>query len=157
MGKLKIECLDRKLKLRKLAKAVYKTLGQISYFKVELVFQDGESMHNLNKTTRGVDSVTDVLSYPSMEGIKEKILRPEECKTELEGKYIFMGSIVLCDDKIRAQAEEYGHSEEREREYLIIHGLLHLFGYDHMTDEDKKEMRDKEKAVLKILYPEEVE
>ena len=157
MGKLKIECLDRKLKLRKLAKAVYKTLGQISYFKVELVFQDGESMHNLNKATRGVDSVTDVLSYPSMEGIKEKILRPEECKTELEGKYIFMGSIVLCDDKIRVQAEEYGHSEEREREYLIIHGLLHLFGYDHMTDEDKKEMRDKEKAVLKILYPEEVE
>jgi rRNA maturation RNase YbeY len=157
MGKLKIECLDRKLKLRKLAKAVYKTLGQISYFKVELVFQDGESMHNLNKTTRGVDSVTDVLSYPSMEGIKEKILRPEECKTELEGKYIFMGSIVLCDDKIRAQAEEYGHSEEREREYLIIHGLLHLFGYDHMTDFDKKEMRDLEKKIVSLLHPDEIE
>jgi probable rRNA maturation factor len=58
----------------------------------------------------------------------------------------------LCDAKVRAQAEEYGHSEEREREYLIIHGLMHLFGYDHMTDEDKKQMREKEKAVLAILH-----
>ncbi len=153
MGKLKVECLDRKIKLRKLAKAVYKVLGQKHCFKVELVFQDGESMTYLNKTTRGIDKVTDVLSYPSMEGIRGKILHPEECRTELEGKYIFMGSIVLCDDKVRAQAEEYGHSEEREREYLIVHGLMHLFGYDHMTDQDKAEMREKEKAVMEILYP----
>ena len=66
-----------------------------------------------------------------------------------------MGSIVLCDDKIRAQAEEFGHSEQREREYLIIHGLLHLFGYDHMNEEDKKQMRDKEKEILKMLHGEE--
>jgi len=155
MGKLFVECLDRKLKIKKLTKAVYKTLNQKSNFKVELVFQDSENMHYLNKTTRGVDSVTDVLSYPALEGIKGKTLRPEECKTSMEGKYIFLGSIVLCEEKISTQAEEYGHSEEREREYLILHGLLHLFGYDHMTDEDKKEMRDKEKQVLKILYPEE--
>lgn len=155
MARLKIECLDRKIKTRKIAKAVYKVLGQTSRFKAELVFQDGESMHYLNKTTRGVDDITDVLSYPSMEGIRGKILHPEECRTELEGKYIFLGSIVLCDEKIRSQAIEYGHSEEREREYLIIHGMLHLFDYDHMTEQDKKEMRDKERQVLKILHPEE--
>lgn len=155
MAKLKIECLDRKIKLRKLAKTVHKTLGQTACFKVELVFQNEDNMRYLNKTTRDVDSVTDVLSYPSMEGIKNKVLKPIECRTELEGRYIFLGSIVLCEEKIRLQAEEYGHSAEREREYLILHGLLHLFGYDHMTEEDKKEMRDKEKAVLKILYPEE--
>ena len=153
MAKLKLECLDRKIKWRKLAKTVYKSLGQISHFKAEIVFQDGESMAYLNKTTRGIDSITDVLSYPSMEGIKDKILRPEECKTELEGKYIFLGSIVLCDDKIRVQAQEYGHSEQREREYLIVHGLLHLFGYDHMNDMDKAEMRAKEKQIMSILYP----
>ena len=155
MGKLKVECLDRKIKVKKLAKVLYKELKQQANFKVELVFQDGESMQSLNMSTRGVDSVTDVLSYPSMEGIKGLVLTPEQCKTELEGKYIFMGSIVLCEEKIRAQAEEYGHSEEREKEYLILHGLLHLFGYDHMTEEDKKEMREKEKQVMKILYPEE--
>jgi probable rRNA maturation factor len=70
----------------------------------------------------------------------------------LEGNYIFLGSIVLCEEKIRAQAIEYGNTEEQEREYLIIHGLLHLFGYDHMTDEDKKEMREKEKAILAVIH-----
>lgn len=152
MAKLFIESLDRKVKLKKLAKAVMKTLGQVSNFKVELVFQDGEEMHNLNRTTRGVDSVTDVLSYPSLDGIRGKILYPDDCLTELEGKYIFLGSIVLCDDKIRQQAIEFGHSERAEREYLIVHGLLHLFGYDHMTDEDKKEMRGLEKAVLALYH-----
>ena len=152
MGKLLIESIDRKIKTRKIAKAVYRVLGQTSKLKVELVFEDNEGIHNLNRTTRGVDSVTDVLSYPSMEGIRGKVLLPEDCVTELEGKYIFLGSIVLCDDKIRIQAEEYGNTEEQEREYLIIHGLLHLFGYDHMTDEDKKEMRSLEKQVLKILH-----
>ncbi|MBE5733425.1 MAG: rRNA maturation RNase YbeY [Clostridiales bacterium] len=151
MGKLKIECFDKKVKLRKIAKAVYKTLGQKAYFKAELVFQDGEGITALNRNTRGVDSVTDVLSYPSLEGIRGKILSPEDCPTELEGKYIFLGSIVLCEEKIRSQAQEYGHSEEEEREYLITHGLLHLFGYDHLNDADKKEMRDLEKQIRFIL------
>ncbi len=151
MGKLVIECLDRKINLKKLAKAVYTVLGQKAKIKAELVFSESDNMQNLNRTTRGVDSVTDVLSYPSLDGIRGEVLLPENCVTELEGKYIFLGSIVLCDEKVRAQAKEYGHSEQDEREYLIIHGLLHLFGYDHMTDEDKKQMRDKEKQVLNLL------
>ena len=155
MGRLKLECLDRRINLRRVAKAVYKTLGQKAFFKAEIVFQDGENMQFLNKTTRGIDSITDVLSYPSMEGIRGKILTPVECKTELEGKYIFLGSIVLCDEKIKEQAIEYDHSEKREREYLIVHGLLHLFDYDHLNDVDKKEMREKEKEVMKKLYPKE--
>ena len=157
MGKLKLECLDKKIKVRKLAKAVYKALGQKAYFKAEIVFQDAEQMQYLNNTTRGVDSITDVLSYPSMGGSRGKILTPNECKTELEGKYIFLGSIVLCDQKIKEQAQELGHSEQREREYLIVHGLMHLFDYDHLNDADKKEMREKEKAVMKLLYPKEEE
>ena len=155
MCRLKLECLDRRANLRKVAKAVYKVLGQKALFKAEIVFHDGENMQYLNKTTRGVDSITDVLSYPSMEGIRGKILTPVDCKTELEGKRIFLGSIVLCDEKIKEQAVEYGHSEKREREYLVVHGLLHLFDYDHLSDADKKEMREKEKEVMKILYPKE--
>ncbi len=157
MGKLKLECLDKKIKVRKLAKAVYKTLGQTANFKAEIVFQDAEQMQFLNNTTRGVDNITDVLSYPSMCGIRGKILTPNECKTELEGKYIFLGSIVLCDQKIIEQANELGHSEQREREYLIVHGLMHLFDYDHLNETDKKEMRELEKAVMKMLYPKEEE
>ena len=151
MGKIKLECLDKKINLKKLAKCVYTVLGQRSFFKAEIVFQDGEYMHYLNKTTRGVDRITDVLSYPSMEGIRGKVLMPTDCKTELEGKYIFLGSIVLCDQKIAEQAKEYGHSVEKEMTYLIVHGLMHLFGFDHETEEDKKEMRAREKQVMRVL------
>ena len=153
MGKLIIENLERKrVKTRKIAKAVYKVLGQKAKIKVELVFEDSNGIHDLNRNTRGVDSVTDVLSYPSLDGVRGKVLFPEDCVTELEGKYIFLGSIVLCEEKIRAQAIEYGNTEAQETEYLIIHGLLHLFGYDHMIEEDKKEMRALEKQVLSVLH-----
>lgn len=151
MGKLKIECLQRKLKVKKLAAAVYQVLAQKAKLKAEVVFESGKEMTDLNRTARGVDSVTDVLSFPSLEGIKGEILERDKCNTELDGKYIFIGSIVLCDEKIRAQAQELGHSEEEERNYLIIHGLMHLMGYDHMTAEDKKEMREKEKAAVELL------
>ena len=151
MGKLVIESIEKKLNLKKIAKAVYVTLGQKAKIKAELVFAKEEEMQNLNASTRGVDKVTDVLSYPTLEGIRGGILNPQNCVTEMDRNYIFIGSIVLCEEKIREQAIEFGHGEEVERTYLIIHGLLHLFGYDHETDEDKKEMRDKEKAVLAYL------
>lgn len=150
-GKIVIECLERKLNYKRLAQTVCDLLGQTAKFKVELVFQDEDGIQYLNKSTRGIDSVTDVLSYPSFGGIRGEILTPEKCSTALEGGYIFMGSIVLCDQKIQAQAIEYGHSEEEEREYLILHGLLHLFDYDHLNDDDKKQMRALEKQVIAKL------
>lgn len=151
MGKLVIESLQKKLKLRKLAKAVYTVLGQKAKIKAELVFESEDGIQILNKRERGVDSVTDVLSFPSLDGIKGVVLNPENCFTEMDGGYIFIGSIVLCEEKIKEQAAEIGHSEERETQYLIIHGLMHLFGYDHLTDEDKAEMREKEKEVIALL------
>lgn len=151
MGKLVIESLQKKLKLRKLAKAVYTVLGQKAKIKAELVFESEDGIQILNKRERGVDSVTDVLSFPSLDGIKGVVLKPENCFTEMDGGYIFIGSIVLCEEKIKEQAAEIGHSEERETQYLIIHGLMHLFGYDHLTDEDKAEMREKEKEAIALL------
>lgn len=151
MGKLVIESLQKKLKLRKLAKAVYTVLGQKAKIKAELVFESEDGIQILNKRERGVDSVTDVLSFPSLDGIKGVVLKPENCFTEMDGGYIFIGSIVLCEEKIKEQAAEIGHSEERETQYLIIHGLMHLFGYDHMTEEDKAEMREKEKEAIALL------
>jgi ssRNA-specific RNase YbeY (16S rRNA maturation enzyme) len=84
-----------------LAKAVYTVLGQTANLKAELVFASEEEIHNLNNTTRGVDKVTDVLSYPTLDGIRGVVLEKENCFTELDGKYIFIGSIVLCEDKIK--------------------------------------------------------
>jgi probable rRNA maturation factor len=151
MGKLIIDCAEKKINFKKIAKAVYKTLGQKTLIKAELVFIDGAGIQELNRSTRAVDKVTDVLSYPSLDGIRGKVLDKNDYPYELDGRYLFIGSIALCEDKIKEQAEEYGHSLEREMTYLIVHGLMHLFGYDHMTDEDKSEMREKEKCALKLL------
>ena len=154
MAKLTIDG-GRKFKLSQVAKAVYKVLNQKDDLKAEIVQVSAQEIRRLNADTRGVDKVTDVLSYPTLDGIRGKVLSKEEFPTDIDGDSLFIGSIVVCLDKIREQAIEIGHSEERERTYLIIHGLLHLFGYDHMIDEDKKQMREKEKAVLLELGIEE--
>lgn len=151
MGRLYLECLQKRLKLKKIADAVYSTLNQTDKLKAEIVFSSGEEMRRLNNATRGVDSVTDVLSYPTLEGVRGTVLRREEHLTELDGNYLFIGSVMLCEERIKEQAEELGHSPERETTYLIVHGLMHLFGYDHLKRNDKKEMREKEKAALALL------
>lgn len=151
MGRLYLECLQKRIKLKKIADAVYSALNQTDKLKAEIVFSSGEEMRRLNNATRGVDSVTDVLSYPTLEGIRGTVLRREEHLTELDGNYLFIGSVMLCEERIKEQAEELGHSAERETTYLIVHGLMHLFGYDHLKRNDKKEMREKEKAALALL------
>ena len=150
MTKLKIVS-EEKIKVKRIAKAVYKTLNQTAKLKVELVFMKAEEMQQLNAQSRGVDKVTDVLSFPTLDGIREQVLIVKDHPFETETGRLMLGSIVMCEQKIKEQAEEYGHSEERERTYLLVHGLMHLFGYDHMTEEDKKQMRDKEKQALKLL------
>ena len=148
MGKLKIESIEKKLKTKALAKAVYTVLGQTANIKAELVFASEEEIHNLNNTTRGVDKVTDVLSFPTLDGVRGKVIKQKDFPLDTDGKYTFIGSIVLCSQKIIEQAKEYGNTEKQERDYLIIHGLLHLFGYDHEIDSDKAQMRKLEKEIL---------
>ncbi len=151
MAKLFIESVSTKVNTKKIARAVYKVLGQKAKLKAELVFMQADEMRNLNNSSRGVDSVTDVLSFPTLGGIKNEILLPENCVTSMDGRYIMIGSIVLCKQRIIEQAKEYGHSVEKETTYLIVHGLMHLFGFDHETEDDKKEMREREKQVMRVL------
>ena len=150
MAKLKIVS-EEKINVKKIAKAVYKTLNQTAKLKAELVFMQADEMQQLNAQSRGVDKVTDVLSFPTLDGIREKVLLVKDYPYETEKGRLMIGSIVMCNQKIQEQAKEFGHTEEREKTYLLVHGLMHLFGYDHMTDEDKKQMRDKEKQALKLL------
>lgn len=117
---------------------------------VELV--DEETIRSLNRETRSIDAVTDVLSYPTLDGIRGKKLAladyPYDCD---EDGTLFLGSIAICVGRAREQAEEYGHSYLRELNYLATHGLWHLLGYDHMNEEDKAQMREREETVLKKL------
>ena len=117
----------------------------------EVIIVDKEEIRQLNGKFRNIDKVTDVLSFPSLEGIFNKPVRGKDFPYEIEDGVLSVGSIAICKDVAKEQAEEYGHSFERELNYLITHGICHLFGYDHMTDGQKAVMREKEERVLSKL------
>ena len=116
---------------------------------IELIFVDGEEIRRLNAQTRGIDKVTDVLSYPTLDGIKGQALKGEDYPFDIDEEgTLLIGSIVVCCQRAQEQAKEYGHSYERELHYLIVHGIMHCLGYDHMTEDEKAEMREKEEFIL---------
>ncbi|RKO66239.1 rRNA maturation RNase YbeY [Desulfofundulus salinus] len=108
---------------------------------VSLVFVDDEYIHRLNREYRGVDRPTDVLSFALQEGEP----MPDA------GEETLLGDVVISLETARRQSEEYGHSFEREVAFLVAHGVLHLLGYDHLTEEEGRAMREKEEAVLARL------
>jgi len=110
---------------------------------VSLVFCDDAYIQNLNRDYRGKDQPTDVLSFALNEGEEPEIVDgPAQ---------VLLGDIIISLETAARQAEEYNHSLEREVAYLTVHGMLHLLGYDHMTEEDKAEMRLEEEHVLSLL------
>lgn len=110
---------------------------------VSLVFCDDAYIQDLNKNYRGKDQSTDVLSFALNEGEEPEIVDgPSQ---------VLLGDIIISLETAARQAEEYNHSLEREIAYLTVHGMLHLLGYDHMTEEDKAEMRVEEEHVLSLL------
>lgn len=119
---------------------------------LEVAFVSAEEIRRLNAETRGIDKVTDVLSYPTMEGVKGAAIVAAEHPFDIDEEgNLLIGSVAICLERAREQAEEYGHSFGRELHYLLVHGAMHCLGYDHMTDEDKAEMRKREEAVLERL------
>ena len=117
----------------------------------EVVLVDEREILRLNSQIRNIQKVTDVLSFPSLEDIRGKKLCIKDYPYDSEEGKLFIGSIAVCEKRAAEQAEEYGHSYERELYYLVTHGIMHLLGYDHMAEEDKAEMRRKEEAVLSKL------
>ena len=116
---------------------------------VELIFVPEEEIRRLNRETRAVDKVTDVLSYPTLDDIKGQPIYGADYPYDVdENGVLLLGSIVICQQRAKEQANEYGHSYERELHYLLVHGIMHCLGYDHMTDDEKAEMREKEEFVL---------
>lgn len=95
-----------------------------------------ESIRTLNREFRSVDRVTDVLTFPAWEG-----------EDPLGGDG-YLGDIMICYDRAKEQAEEFGHSLSRELAFLTVHGVLHLLGYDHMTEPEELVMRQKQTEIL---------
>ena len=116
---------------------------------IEFVFVDEEEIRRLNRELRDTDKVTDVLSFPSLDDIKGEDLYAEDFPYEIDEEgNLMIGSVAVCVKRAQEQAEEYGHSFERELHYLLVHGIMHCLGYDHMPDEEKADMREKEEWVL---------
>lgn len=112
-----------------------KKLGVEGIFSI--TFIGDEKMREMNSKYRGIDRTTDVLSFAL-----------NDSEDEFEKAVEVLGDIFISIPKMKAQAEEYGHSEKRELSFLSIHGLLHILGYDHMNPEDEKIMFDLQKEVL---------
>ena len=108
---------------------------------VSLLFVDNEAIREINKEYREKDTATDVLSFPMYEA-------DEEIDDEEE---ILFGDIIISLERALEQSKDYGHSVDREVRYLLVHGLLHLAGYELMDDEERKEIRQREEHLLEII------
>lgn len=117
---------------------------------VALTFVNNERIHELNRDYRGIDRPTDVLSFAMNEGGEEEpdIVYEIEEEEELSGLPDMLGDIIISVERAREQAEEYGHSLERELGFLFVHGFLHLLGYDHEDKEAEAVMIAKQEDVL---------
>lgn len=102
---------------------------------ISLILVDLDEIHKINREYRSLDRPTDVISF-------------EESDEEDPN---YLGDIFVCIDKVYEQSAEYAHSKEREFAFLVVHGILHLSGYDHMTKEDEEKMFKKQEEILKLL------
>lgn len=114
----------------------------LSYLKVEnvifsIIFVDDDAIHEMNRDYRGVDRITDVISFAFEDNAQ---IVYNDCR--------LLGEIYICIPQMKRQAKEYGHSEKRELAFLSVHGMLHLLGYDHMNEKDEKEMFALQELIL---------
>lgn len=122
---------------------------------VNLTLVDNAQIHEINREHRGIDRPTDVLSFPMQtyetpsdfslaEACVEENFNPDTGE-------LLLGDIVLSVEKVQEQAQTYGHSEVREYAFLILHSMLHLFGYDHETEAERVQMEERQREILDIL------
>lgn len=119
---------------------------------VNLTLVDNEEIHTINREYRNIDRPTDVLSFPMLSyeaaGDFSKLEDDYDDNFNPDTGEILLGDIVISVDKVAEQAESYGHSQKREYAFLIVHSMLHLFGYDHMTPEEAADMEAKQRQIL---------
>lgn len=110
---------------------------------INIILTTPANIKNINKQYRDIDKETDVLSFPMFE--KDEI---QTINTQIQE---VLGDIIISIEKVKEQAIDYGHTFTRELAYMVVHGFYHLMGYDHMEEEDKKQMRSKEETILNKL------
>lgn len=133
---------------------VEKVIGQAFYTEeidnlnlyINIILTDPKNIKEINKKYRNIDKETDVLSFPMFEKVEiDNLKKSGNDITEA------LGDIIISIERVKEQSKEYGHSFEREFSYMLVHGFYHLMGYDHMEEDDKQQMREKEEGVLNTL------
>lgn len=142
-------------KLEKLIACAAAEAGCPYELEVSVTMVTKEAIHEMNRQYRQVDRATDVLSFPMMEydrpGDFEGKAFVRSMSVSPETQELILGDIVLCPEVVREQAEEYGHSQWREFSFLVVHSMLHLFGYDHIREEERTEMEREQKRIMEQL------
>ena len=119
---------------------------------VSVILTDNETIQEINREQRGIDSPTDVLSFPLVDYERPSDFDHVEDAVEdyfnPETGELMLGDIVISVDKVEEQAKKYGHSQKRELAFLVAHSMLHLCGYDHMEDEERLEMEQRQREIL---------
>ncbi len=122
---------------------------------INLLLTDNENIKEMNRTFRQIDRATDVLSFPMVDyessGDFSHLENGPEDYFNPETGELLLGDIVISKEKVLEQAEAYGHSPKREYAFLIAHSMLHLFGYDHMEEQERLEMEQKQREILEQI------
>lgn len=129
--------------VRRIARQVLKAEGVAPPYEISLVFTDSETVQRLNRDYRGVDEPTDVLAFymlPHKEADSSFALPPDGVTR--------LGEVIISYPQAAEQAKKQGHSPETELALLIVHGILHLLGYDHEEPEEESKMRERERELL---------
>ena len=139
---------------QKVYKEAIRYVGCKDDCEVNLLITDNATIHTINQDTRNIDSPTDVLSFPFLEydepGELDAIYK-NKLNYNQETDELILGDIVISYDKVIEQSNEYGHSLEREFGFLIAHSMLHLFGYDHIDEDERHVMEQKQEDILNNL------
>ncbi|AEV68084.1 rRNA maturation RNase YbeY [Acetivibrio clariflavus] len=117
---------------------------------ISIMFVDNQHIREINREHRKIDKPTDVLSFPIVD-MYDGVINSDSGDFDLDEDLLLLGDIIISLEMTKAQAEEYGHSFERELAFLVTHGVFHLLGYDHDTPEREEKMISKQYAVLKTL------
>ena len=135
--------------IKRVLERALKHLNQPSeLLEMSLSIVSPEQIQELNKSFREVDKVTDVLSFPTCDNPPRGAITVVCEDVNPETDLVNIGDIVICMERAKEQAKEYGHSLKRELAFLSLHGLLHLLGYDHIEEEDEKQMVALQKEIL---------
>lgn len=118
---------------------------------VSITLTTPEEIRDINKQFRGIDKETDVLSFPIFDKKDLEMFRKNEEQLDEDMPQDVLGDIIISIKQVQEQAKEYGHSFQRELAYMLVHGFYHLMGYDHINEDDRKVMREKEENVLESL------